>query len=102
MAQISVDREKITEFCQRWRVSRLALFGSVLRPDFRSESDIDVLVEFDPEAQHTLFDLVRMQEELKHIFGREVDLVSRRGLEASRNRFRKEAILSSAEVVYGS
>lgn len=102
MAQIAMDREKIAAFCQRWRVSSLALFGSVLRPDFRPESDIDVLVEFDPEAQHTLFDLVRMQEELQHILGREVDLVSRRGLEASRNRFRKEAILSSAEIVYGS
>jgi len=87
MAQIAMDREKIAEFCQRWRVSRLALFGSVLRSDFRSESDIDVLVEFDPEAQHTLFDLVRMQEELKHIFGREVDLVSRRGLEARQEPF---------------
>lgn len=102
MAQITVDREKIAAFCRRWRIAEFALFGSVLRDEFRSDSDIDVLVRFLPEAEHSLFDMVRMRAELKRIFGREVDLVSRRGIEASRNYLRKQAILDSAEVVYGS
>jgi len=104
MAQIAVhvDKEKLGAFCRKYQIKQLALFGSVLRGDFRSDSDVDVLVTFLPEAKHTLFDLVRMQEELKGIFGREVDLVSRRGIEASRNYLRKRAILESAEVVYGA
>jgi hypothetical protein len=80
----------------------LSFFGSVLRDDFSPDSDVDVLVEFLPEAKHSLFDLVRMQNELKDILGREVDLISRRGVEASRNHLRKRAILESAEVVYGA
>lgn len=102
MACIEIDRERIADFCRRWRIAELALFGSVLREDFDQDSDVDVLVRFHPEAEHTLFDLVRMQEELKRIVGREVDLVSRRGIEASRNYLRKRAILSTAEVIYGS
>lgn len=70
--------------------------------DFRPDSDIDVLINFLPDVKHSLFDMVRIQTELKQIFGREVDLVSRRGIEASRNYLRKQAILESAEVVYGS
>lgn len=99
---IAIPQEEIAAFCQRWQVDELALFGSVLRSDFRSDSDIDVLVHFRPQTRHTLFDMVRMQEELKQIFGREIDLVSRRGLEMSRNYIRKKAILDSAEVVYGA
>ncbi len=102
MPKIVPDKEKITAFCQRWNVAELALFGSVLRDEFRADSDVDVLVYFLPEANHSLFDMVRMHAELKQIFGREVDLVSRRGIEASRNYLRKQAILDSAEVVYGS
>jgi predicted nucleotidyltransferase len=101
-AQIEVPRERLAEFCRRWQITELALFGSVLRDDFRSDSDVDVLVRFSPEARHTLLDMVRMEEELKVIFGREVDLVSRRGIESSRNYLRRKAILSSAEVIYAS
>ena len=92
----------MTTFCQRWQIDELALFGSVLRDDFRPDSDIDILVQFNPESHHTLFDMVRMKEELQRIFGRDVDLVSRRGIEASRNYLRKNAILKSAEVIYGA
>lgn len=102
MVQIVLDKEKIAAFCRRWRIAEFALFGSVLHDEFRSDSDVDVLVRFLPEAEHSLFDMVRMRAELKQIFGREVDLVSRRGIEASRNYLRKQAILGSAEVVYGS
>ena len=99
---ISIDREKIGEFCHRWKITELALFGSVLREDFRPDSDVDVLVSFASDAHWTLFDMVHMQNELRKILGREVDLVSRRGLEASRNYLRRKAILSSAEVVHVS
>lgn len=102
MANISIDQARIAAFCQKHRIRRLSLFGSVLRPDFRPDSDVDVLVEFEPEARPTLFDMVRIQEELKCIIGREVDLVSQRGIETSRNPLRKRAILNSAEAVYES
>lgn len=100
--QITLDRKRIAEFCQRWKITEFALFGSVLREDFRPDSDVDVLVTFSQDARWTLFDLVRMEEELQGIFGRDVDLVSRRGIEASRNYLRRKAILSSAEVIHAA
>ena len=99
---IYLNRESVAAFCLKWGVSELALFGSVLRDDFRPESDVDVLVRFQEQARPTLFDMVRMQNELEGIFGRKVDLVSRRGLEKSRNHIRRNAILQSAEVIHGS
>lgn len=75
------------------------MFGSVLRDDFRLDSDVEVLVSFAPDAQWNLFDLVEMQEELKVIFQREVNLVERAGLV---NPFRRRAILNNMEIVYGS
>jgi uncharacterized protein len=100
--RIDIPRNKISEFCRRWQVIEMSLFGSVLRDDFSPDSDIDVLVRFDPNARRTLFDLVRMQDELKAILGREVDLVSQRGVDSSRNPLRKKAILESAEVIYAA
>ena len=99
-ARIAFDRGKIGDFCRRWDITELALFGSVLRDDFGPESDVDVLVTFAPDAHRTLFDLVHMQDELKEILGREVDVVSRRGIESSPNYIRRKAILSSAEVIH--
>lgn len=101
-ANIAIPQQQIADYCRRWKISEMALFGSVLRKDFQPDSDVDVLVRFQADARHTLFDMVRMQEDLKRILGREVDLVSRRGIERSRNHFRRKAILESAEVVYGA
>lgn len=101
-ARIDIPSNKIADFCRRWQITELALFGSVLRDDFGPDSDVDVLVGFGEDARHTLFDLDKMELELKEIFGREVDLVSRRGLEASRNCLRKNSILDSAQVIYGA
>ena len=98
--RISVPRKKLAEFCRSWKVSELALFGSVLRDDFRSNSDIDLLISFSPKARITLFDLVRMQNELKDIFGREVDLVERRAIEKSENYVRRKSILNNTKVIY--
>lgn len=100
--RIELPRQRIVEFCEKWRIVEFALFGSVLREDFGPDSDVDVLVKFSPEARHSLFDMVRMQDELKALLGRDVDLVSRRGIEGSRNYLRRKAILDSAEVVYAA
>ena len=94
--------ERIADYCKRWKIAELALFGSAVRDDFNPESDIDLLVTFDKEAHWTLFDMVDMQEELKDIFGRDVDLVSRRGIESSQNYLRRKEILSSAKVIHVS
>jgi uncharacterized protein len=100
--QVQLDVEKMTDFCRRWRVRELALFGSVLRDDFRPDRDIDVLVSFSPDARTDLFDLVDMQDELSAIFGRSVDLVCREGIERSHNYIRRKAILSTAEKLYAA
>ena len=97
--KIAPDREQLARFCQRWRISELAFFGSVLRDDFRPDSDVDVLVTFAPDARWGLLDFVAMQDELSAILGRQVDLVSRRAVENSGNWIRREAILGSAERV---
>ena len=99
-ADTDIDRQKVAQFCSRWLITEFAVFGSILREDFRPDSDIDVLVTFAPDARHTLFDMVRMQDELRQMLGRDVDLVSRRGIEASRNYIRRKAILSSAQVIH--
>lgn len=101
-AKIRIPRTKIADFCKRWQVSEFALFGSVLRPDFRPESDVDILISFLPDTHVTLFDMARMQVELKAIFKREVDLISKRGVENSRNYLRRKNILNSAQVIHVS
>ncbi len=101
-ARIDIPYKEIEAFCRRWQIVELAFFGSVLRDDFRSDSDIDVMVSFSPEALYTLFDMVHMKDELQNILNRKIDLVTRRAIEESRNYLRKEEILSSAEVVYES
>ena len=101
-ARFRLPRQDLAAFCKRWQIAELALFGSVLRDDFGPESDIDVLVSFLPEAKHGLLDLVAMEEELGRLLGRKVDLVSRRGIERSRNYIRRRAILDSAKVIYAA
>ena len=79
---------------------RFALFGSVLREDFRPDSDIDILVAFADDATPTLLDLARMEEELAALFNRQVDLLTWQGVEHSHNALRRRAILDSAQVIY--
>ena len=97
MINVAVDSERIQEFCRRWKVRELSLFGSVIRPDFRDESDVDVLVDLYPGHGLTLYDWQDMIGELDEIFGRRVDLVAKSGL---RNPLRRRAILQTAETVY--
>ncbi|CAG1013533.1 hypothetical protein ANRL4_04961 [Anaerolineae bacterium] len=94
-----IPRKKITEFCKRWNVTEFAMFGSVLRDDFRPDSDIDVLVSIDPRAHIGLFELADMKIELQNIFKRPVDLVEKEGL---RNPYRRKEILRTAQVVYAA
>ena len=99
---IPVPREQIAAFCRRWHVRELCLFGSVLRDDFRPDSDVDVLVDFEPATRWGLFDLCRMEDELRAIFGRDVDLVTRRAVEESPNYIRRNHVLAHLEAVYAT
>ncbi len=95
--KISLDRRAIADFCERWAITELALFGSVLREDFGPDSDVDLLVTFRPGAGWSLLDHTTMEEELAEILGRKADLVTRRSVERSRNWLRRQAILESAQ-----
>lgn len=97
---IRLPIEAVEEFCQKWGIAQFALFGSVLSHNFRPDSDIDVLVTFQPRIQHGLFDVMQMEEELSQLFGRDVDLVTRRGVEMSHDSVLRDSILSDAEVIY--
>ncbi|HIK11366.1 MAG TPA: nucleotidyltransferase family protein [Oscillatoriaceae cyanobacterium M33_DOE_052] len=97
--KLEVSSDAIVAFCQKWKITEFALFGSILRDDFRPDSDVDVLVTFAPDEKWSLFDIVRMKEELETIFGREVDLVQKLGL---KNPFRRYEILRTKEVIYAA
>jgi predicted nucleotidyltransferase len=92
--------EQIEAFCRKWNLVEFSLFGSVLRDDFHPGSDVDVLVEFDPDAQYGFFAIGEMEDELSQILGRRVDLLTRRGVEMGRNRIRRNSIIESAQVIY--
>lgn len=100
--KITLPKEKIIEFCRRWKITEFAVFGSVLRDDFGPASDVDVLVTFASDARWSLFAHVEMQDELTALFGRKVDLINRRGIERSRNPIRRREILDSAEIIYAA
>lgn len=87
-------------FCRRWKIKELALFGSVLREDIRPDSDVDVLVTFEPDGGFTFDNRVEMLDEIEEIFGRKVDLIERKVVERSENYIRRRHILQSLEPVY--
>jgi len=99
-SRVSLDAKQLARFCQRWKIVELSLFGSVLRDDFGTQSDVDMLVAFSPDADWSLLDHVSMEEEISRILGRKVDLVSRRAVESSPNWIRRKAILDSAQPYY--
>ena len=94
-SRLPIPAVAIADFCRKWQVTEFALFGSVLRHDFGPDSDVDVLVSFAPDVRHSLFDLVHMEDELREMFGRDVDQVTRRAMERSMNAWRRQAILGS-------
>jgi hypothetical protein len=97
---IEVSKERIAAFCRRNYIHSLAFFGSVLRDDFRPESDVDVLVEFEPGFEPDLIRIVSMENELSEILGHKADLVERQSVEASKNYIRRRHILQSLETIY--
>lgn len=100
--RIDLPMAKIIEFCQRWHIVEFALFGSVLRSDFRPDSDVDVLVTFAPDSHRSLADFDEMQAQIEAVLGRRVDLINRRTIEQSRNYLRRKAILQSARTIYAA
>ena len=100
MIRVEMSKDKIQDFCRKWKVTEFSLFGSVLRDDFQSSSDIDVLINFEPAARWSLLAVVEMQDELEKILGHKVDLVERSAIERSENYIRRRHILASAEPFY--
>jgi hypothetical protein len=97
--RIEVPQKEIETFCRKWKVKEFSIFGSALREDFGPQSDVDVLVELQPDHGLSLYDWIDMIDELRNVFRREVDLVAKGGL---RNPFRRQEILRTAEVVYAA
>lgn len=101
VARIQVPTDRLAAFCQKWQITELALFGSVLRDDFGPDSDIDCLVVFAPETVWTLLDVIGAEQELAALFGRPVDLVEKETVERSENWIRRSEILGTARTIYG-
>lgn len=99
-ARIPIPYEEVSAFCRKWGIEELALFGSVLRDDFRPESDVDVLVTLAPDTPWSLASWLAMRNELSQILGRQVDLIEKGAIEESRNLFLKRHILSHMEPIY--
>jgi predicted nucleotidyltransferase len=102
LKNIELPIEQIQEFCDRWHITELALFGSILRDDFRSDSDVDVLVTFAPETKRGLSETLQMKDELQAIFGRQVDFIVKTTIERSENWLRRKNILESAQIIYAA
>jgi len=100
--RIAIDESRIAAFCAKWKISKLELFGSVLRDDFRPDSDVDLLVTYEPGVSPTLRQLTEIEEELGGILGRDIDLVPRKVIEASPNYIRRKSILSTAVGIYAA
>ncbi|MDO8846815.1 MAG: helix-turn-helix domain-containing protein [Coriobacteriia bacterium] len=100
LARTRTSPAALAAFARTHGIERLELFGSVLRPDFTPESDVDVLVTYAPDRVPSLFRLVDHETELAGLLRRRVDLVSRRGIERSENTIRREAILTTARTIY--
>ena len=103
VGHLSVDEAQLAAFCEKWGIAELAVFGSVLRDDFRPDSDVDFLVTWKRgSAPSSYFTLFRMRDQLAALISRNVDVAERHLLERSYNEFRKAAILNSATRVYAA
>jgi len=99
-SRLNIPPAALEDFCRKWRIRRLEVFGSILRNDFGPESDVDFLVTFDPELRLSLFDLVHAEEELAGLVHRPVDLVEREAIEESENWIRRRVILEHVRTLY--
>ena len=100
--RLGISEAELSEFCRRWQITELSVFGSILREDFGPDSDIDLLVRYEAGAHWSLIDHIGIENELAAIMGRKVDLVSKPAVEKSDNWLRRRNILDSAELVYES
>lgn len=100
--RLIISRKKLEDFCTRWQVEQLSVFGSAVRDDFSEQSDVDLLVAFTETSDWGLFEHLQMKQELKELFDRNVDLITRRSLEQSRNILLRDEILNSARVLYSA
>lgn len=98
--KIQLPQPALAAFCQKWKIKEMSFFGSVLREDFRSDSDIDIIVSFEDNSTWGILELVRMKRELKTLLGREVDLMTKKSIEQSPNWIRRQEILGTAQIVY--
>lgn len=96
---MNIDHNKIEVFCKKWKIQELAVFGSFLREDFNDKSDVDVLIAFVPNINWG-FEIAELREELSQIFNRNIDILSKRSLEMSKNKFKRDYILNSYKVIY--
>jgi predicted nucleotidyltransferase len=97
---ISLPMDQIAEFCRRWKVREMAIFGSFLRDDFGDQSDIDLLIDPTKGVTCSLADLMAMEQEMARLLGRKVELVERSSVERSRNYIRRRHILTTTEPIY--
>lgn len=93
------SREALADLCERWRIRELSVFGSVARGSSRRDSDVDLLVTFDPDAPWSTLEIVDLREELASLFGRKVDLIEEKAI---RNPYRKASILRDKSVLYAA
>lgn len=92
--------DEVSKFCQQWKITEMALFGSILKDDFRADSDVDILIKFAPDARASLLTLVKIKYELEARLKREVDIALRESVENSENWLRRQEILGTAQVIY--
>jgi len=102
LRNLEIPDAALAAFCRRWKITELALFGSVLRDDFRPDSDVDALVTFAPDAEWSLLDHVRMEDKFAALVGRPAHIATRSSIERSPNWIRRREILGTAKVVYAA
>ena len=99
--RLGLSNQELATFCQQWGITKIALFGSILRDDFRADSDIDLLITFAPNTRQGLLTLAKIKHELESRLNRSIDLVPEASIQMSDNWIRKREILSSAQTIYG-
>ena len=100
--KMGITPDAFRSFCEKWAITEVSLFGSILRDDFGPDSDVDLLVTYAPDAGWSLLDVIGAKQELEELIGRNVDLVDRHGVERSENPYRRTAILSEAQLIHES
>lgn len=100
--RLTISEKELGEICQQWKITELALFGSILREDFREDSDVDLLVSFASEAPQGLLTLAKIKHQLENSLNRTVDLVVKEAIQEGENWIRRQEILSTAVIIYES